>query len=220
MVTIYDGQNFKIPKLVLPPPENPSTYKDYSSAYLKENNFINNDNNSVISSYRVTPGWQMTIFTGDINKGDYIFITDKNGKIENGTRIEKIDIRKRVITLSAPLKGGTDLKSPAATALVLNPWQTNVVSSSDLATIRGAKSQKYLEEKFSKLQAFSMFMRGGQQKLNQILKKQIVLTIYGLVSKKGGKLFDPNLTKTVKNKVFAKNAISDYVIPSFIIVGD
>jgi hypothetical protein len=63
-------------------------------------------------------------------------------------------------------------------------------------------------------------MRGGQQKLNQILKKQIVLTIYGLVSKKGGKLFDPNLTKTVMNKVFSKNAISDYVIPSFIIVGD
>ena len=157
---------------------------------------------------------------GDINPKDYIFIIDKNGKIENGTRIEKIDIRKRVITLSAPLKGGTDLKSPAATALILNPWQTNVVSSSDLATIRGNKSQKYLEEKFSKLQAFYMFMKGGKQRLNQVLKKQIVLTIYGLVSKKGGKLFDPNLTKSVKDKVFAKNAISEYIIPAFIIVGD
>jgi hypothetical protein len=156
----------------------------------------------------------------DIKPNDYIFIVDKNGKLENGTRIQKIDIRKRIITLSAPLKGGTDAKSPAATALVLNPWQTNVVSSADLASIRGAKSQKYLEEKFSKLQAFYMFMRGGKQKLNEVLKKQIVLTIYGLVSKKGGKLFDPNLTKTVMDKVFSKNAISDYVIPSFLIVGD
>jgi len=157
---------------------------------------------------------------GDIKKNDYIFITDKNGKLESGTKIEKIDIRKRVITLSSPLKGGTGSKSPAATALILNPMQTNIVSSSDLAKIRGNKSQKYLEEKFSKLQAFYMFMRGGKQRLNQVLKKQIVLTIYGLVSKKGGKLFDPNLTKSVKNKVFAKNAISDYVIPAFIIVGD
>lgn len=156
----------------------------------------------------------------DIKPNDYIFIVDKNGKLENGTRIQKIDIRKRIITLSAPLKGGTDAKSPAATALVLNPWQTNVVSSADLASIRGTKSQKYLEEKFSKLQAFYMFMRGGKQKLNEVLKKQIVLTIYGLVSKKGGKLFDPNLTKTVMDKVFSKNAISDYVIPSFLIVGD
>lgn len=157
---------------------------------------------------------------GDINKGDYIFIIGKTGKIQDGTRIEKIDIRKRVVTISVPLKGGTDAKSPAATALILNPWQTNVVSSSDLATIRRNKSQKYLEEKFSKLQAFYMFMRGGKTRLNQVLKKQIVLTIYGLVSKKGGKLFDPNLTRTIKDKVFAKNAISDYVIPSFIIVGD
>ena len=157
---------------------------------------------------------------GDIKKDDYIFITDKNGKLESGTRIENINIRKRVITLSAPLKGGTDLKAPAATALILNPWQTNVVSSSELANIRGNRSQKYLEEKFSKLQAFYMFMRGGKQRLNQVLKKQIVLTIYGLVSKKGGKLFDPNLTKTVMDKVFSKNAISEYVIPAFLIVGD
>ena len=70
MATLYANKNFKLPKLVLTPPEYPSTYKDYNSAYLKENNFINNDNNSVISSYRVTPGWQMTIFTGDFNKGD------------------------------------------------------------------------------------------------------------------------------------------------------
>ena len=154
----------------------------------------------------------------DIKPKDYIFIIDKDGKLESGTKIERI--KGRVITLSAPLKGGTDSKSPTATALILNPWQTNVVSSSDLATIRGNKSQKYLEQKFSKLQAFYMFMKGGKQRLNQVLKKQIVLTIYGLVSKKGGKLFDPNLTKTVKDKVFAKNAISDYVIPSFIIVGD
>ena len=154
----------------------------------------------------------------DIKPKDYIFIIDKNGKLESGTKIERI--KGRVITLSAPLKGGTDSKSPTATALILNPWQTNVVSSSDLATIRGNKSQKYLEQKFSKLQAFYMFMKGGKQRLNQVLKKQIVLTIYGLVSKKGGKLFDPNLTKTVMNKVFSKNAISEYVIPAFIIVGD
>jgi tetrahydromethanopterin S-methyltransferase subunit F len=154
----------------------------------------------------------------DIKPKDYIFIIDKNGKLESGTKIERI--KGRVITLSAPLKGGTDSKSPTATALILNPWQTNVVSSSDLATIRGNKSQKYLEQKFSKLQAFYMFMKGGKQRLNQVLKKQIVLTIYGLVSKKGGKLFDPNLTKTVKDKVFAKNAISEYIIPAFIIVGD
>lgn len=158
---------------------------------------------------------------GDIHKGDYIFITDKNGKLENGTRIENINIRKRVITLSAPLKGGTDLKSPAATALILNPWQTNVVSSSELANIRGNRSQKYLEEKFSKLQAFYMFMRGGRQKLNEVLKKQIVLTIYGLVSKKGGKLFDSDLTQRTKdNLLSSKNAMSEYVIPAFLIVGD
>jgi hypothetical protein len=154
----------------------------------------------------------------DIKPKDYIFIIDKSGKLENGTKIERI--KGRVITLSAPLKGGTDPKSPTATALVMNPWQTNIVSSSDLASIRGTRSQKYLEEKFSKLQAFYMFMKGGKQRLNDVLKKQIVLTIYGLVSKKGGKLFDPNLTKKVTDKVFSKNAISDYVIPSFLIVGD
>jgi hypothetical protein len=155
----------------------------------------------------------------DIKPKDYIFIIDKNGKLENGTKIE--GIKGRVITLSAPLKGGTDSKSPTATALILNPWQTNVVSSSDLATIRGNKSQKYLEQKFSKLQAFYMFMKGGKQRLNQVLKKQIVLTIYGLVSKKGGKLFDSNLTQRTKdNLLSSKNAMSKYVIPSFIIVGD
>ena len=156
----------------------------------------------------------------DINVGDYIFILNKSGKLENGTRIQNINIRKRVITLSAPLKAGTGAKAPSTTALILNPWQTNVVSSSELANIRGTKSQTYLEEKFSKLQAFYMYMRGGRQKLNEVLKKQIVLTIYGLVSKKGGKLFDPDLTKNVRDKVFSKNAISDYVIPAFLIVGD
>ena len=156
----------------------------------------------------------------NINVGDYIFIIDKNGKLENGTKIQNINTRKGIITLSAPLKGGTLERSPSATALILNPWQTNIVSSEKLANIRGTRSQKYLEEKFSKLQAFYMFMKGGKQRLNDVLKKQIVLTIYGLVSKKGGKLFDPDLTKKVTDKVFSKNAISDYVIPAFLIVGD
>jgi hypothetical protein len=64
-------------------------------------------------------------------------------------------------------------------------------------------------------------MKGGKQRLNQVLKKQIVLTIYGLVSKKGGKLFDSNLTQRTKdNLLSSKNAMSKYVIPAFLIVGD
>jgi hypothetical protein len=157
-----------------------------------------------------------------VNPGDYIFIVDKNNKLESGTKIVSINRTKKIITISKALTGGTKANAPQATAVILNPMQTNIVSSDELTKIKGSisKSQTYLEEKYSKLQAFYMFMEGGPSLLNDVLKKQIVLTIYGLVSKKGGKLFDPDLYDEVKGKIFTKNAISQYVIPAFIIVGD
>jgi hypothetical protein len=65
-------------------------------------------------------------------------------------------------------------------------------------------------------------MRGGPKKLRDFLKKQIVLTIYGMVSKKGGKIFEHDFTKnkTIGSKLKSKNALGKYVIPQFAIVGD
>lgn len=157
-----------------------------------------------------------------VNPGDYIFIVDKNNKLESGTKIVSINRTKKVITISKKLTGGTKANAPQATAVILNPMQTNIVSSDELTKIKGSisKTQTYLEEKYSKLQAFYMFMEGGPSLLNNMLKKQIVLTIYGLVSKKGGKLFDPDLHDRIKGEIFTKNAISKYVIPAFLVVGD
>ena len=65
-------------------------------------------------------------------------------------------------------------------------------------------------------------MRGGPQKLRDFLKKQIVLTIYGMVSKKGGKIFEHNFSegKTIGTQLKTKNALEEYIIPQFAIVGD
>ena len=58
--------------------------------------------------------------------------------------------------------------------------------------------------------------------LRDFLKKQIVLTIYGMVSKKGGKIFEHNFTKgkTIGYQLKTKNALEKYIIPQFAIVGD
>jgi hypothetical protein len=149
----------------------------------------------------------------------YAFFVSANGTVENGTRIEKVDLSQNKITLSKPIKsGGKNL-----TLLVMDGYASNIVTNTALKKLKGADKQKnitYLEQKYSKLQAFYMFMQGGPELLNEVLKKQIVLTIYGLVSKKGGKLFDPSLTKVVKGRVFAKNALKDFLIAPFMIVGD
>lgn len=153
-----------------------------------------------------------------IEKGFYIFFISQNGKFEVGTKVDSVDKKQKTISLSLPVKtGGNNLK-----AFILDPYMTNVVSATDLRNIKGSESKtiKYLEEKYSKLQCFYMFMRGGKSLLNEVLKKQIILTIYGLVSKKGGKLFDPSLTKKVKEKYFSKNALNDFIIAPFMIVGD
>ena len=65
-------------------------------------------------------------------------------------------------------------------------------------------------------------MRGGPQQLRDFFKKQIVLTIYGLVSKKGGKIFEHNFAegKTIGSKLTTKNALDKFIIPQFSIVGD
>lgn len=154
-----------------------------------------------------------------IEAGYYVFVIQGSAKLKAGTKIESIDTKNKTITLTEPLeKGSNDMLK----LFILDPYVTNIVSAEDLSRIKGneAKTIQYLEEKYSKLQAFYMFMRGGPTTINEILKKQIVLTIYGLVSKKGGKLFDPDVVDQVKNKVFSKNALSKYVIPPFIIVGD
>jgi len=158
------------------------------------------------------------VLDNKVKKGFYIFFISKNGKLEIGTKIESINDKEKTITLSLPVKtGGSNIR-----AYILNPFMTNVVSKQELRNIKGSESKtiKYLEEKYSKVQCFYMFMRGGKRLLNEVLKKQIILTIYGLVSKKGGKLFDPSLTKQVKDKFFARNAMNDFIIAPFIIVGD
>jgi hypothetical protein len=154
-----------------------------------------------------------------IKPGYYVFVIDGKAKIKAGTKVESIDTKNKTITLTKPLEKGSNDKLKL---FILDPYVTNIVSAEDLSKIKGneTKTIKYLEEKYSKLQAFYMFMRGGPATINEILKKQIVLTIYGLVSKKGGKLFDPDVYDEVKNKIFSKNALSKYVIPPFIIVGD
>jgi hypothetical protein len=50
------------------------------------------------------------------------------------------------------------------------------------------------ENRVAKLEALWFFMSGGSAHLNHYFKKQIALTIYGLITKKGSKIFylEPN----------------------------
>lgn len=154
-----------------------------------------------------------------IKKGHFVFVIQGNTKLKIGTKIKSIDTTNKIITLTEPVEKGS---TGVLKLFILDPYVKNVVTAKDLRKIKGSQTKtiQYLEEKYSKLQAFYMFMRGGPKTLNEILKKQIVLTIYGLVSKKGGKVFDPDAIERVKNKIFTKNALNNYVIPPFIIIGD
>lgn len=131
------------------------------------------------------------------------------------TRVKRVNLRNKTIELTKPITvgGGGNI-----VAVVFNPVQTNILSDTRLIAVK----TQILEQKFSKLQPFWMFMRGGPKKLRDFLKKQIVLTIYGMVSKKGGKIFETNFTKnkTIGSKLKSKNALEKYIMPQFIIVGD
>jgi hypothetical protein len=169
-----------------------------------------------ILPYVLTSGSQID---KKIKKGHYVFAISGAAKLKTGTKIESIDTKNKTITLTQPIEKGSKDKIKL---FILDPYVTNILSAKDLSKIKGSENKtiKYLEEKYSKLQAFYMFVKGGPNLLNEILKKQIVLTIYGLVSKKGGKLFDPDLYDKIKKQKFTKNAISKFVIAPFIIVGD
>ena len=156
-----------------------------------------------------------------IRKNDVVFIRKVNDRGSDTsvsavkTRVKSIDIRKKKITLSKSINANA---SGNLIAVIFNPVQSNILSDKKLRSI----DTKILEQKFSKLQPFWMFMRGGPQKLRDFFKKQIVLTIYGLVSKKGGKIFEHNFAEgeTIGSKLTTKNALDKYIIPQFSIVGD
>jgi hypothetical protein len=153
-----------------------------------------------------------------IKVNDVVFIR-KIGKGGNETsasdiktRVKKINIRKKTIELTKPITSGS---ADNIVAIIFNPVQANILSDQKLISFKA----EILEEKFFKLQPFWMFMRGGPKKLREFIKKQIVLTIYGMVSKKGGKIFETN-NKTIGSKIATKSAIDKYIIPQFIIVGN
>lgn len=156
-----------------------------------------------------------------IKVGDTIFIRKIGSKSESSstevrTKVKRINLNKKEIELTKPITSGG---SGQFVAIIFNPFQTNILSNQKLRTI----DTNILEQKFSKLQPFWMFMRGGPKKLSEFLKKQIVLTIYGIVSKKGGKIFDDKFTSkhTLGEELIkTKNALGKYIIPQFIIVGD
>ena len=156
-----------------------------------------------------------------IRKNDVVFIRKVNNRGSDTsvsdvkTRVKSIDIRKKKITLSKSINANA---SGNLIAVIFNPVQSNILSDKKLRSI----DTKILEQKFSKLQPFWMFMRGGPQQLRDFFKKQIVLTIYGLVSKKGGKIFEHNFAEgeTIGSKLATKNALDKYIIPQFSIVGD
>jgi hypothetical protein len=156
-----------------------------------------------------------------IKKNDVIFIRKINPRgLETSatttkTRVKSVNIRNKTIELTKPINVGG---SGNIVAIIFNPIQVNILSDSKLRSV----DTKILEQKFSKLQPFWMFMRGGPQKLRDFLKKQIVLTIYGMVSKKGGKIFEHNFSagKTIGTQLKTKNALDEYIIPQFAIVGD
>lgn len=156
-----------------------------------------------------------------IRKNDIVFIRKINPRgletsaTSTKTRVKSVNIRNKTITLTKPISsgGGGNL-----VAVIFNPIQVNILSDNKLRSV----DVKILEQKFSKLQPFWMFMRGGPQRLRDFLKKQIVLTIYGMVSKKGGKIFEHNFAegKTIGAQLKTKNALEKYIIPQFAIVGD
>lgn len=156
-----------------------------------------------------------------IRKNDVVFIRKISPKgtetsaTDVKTRVKNVNTRNKTITLTKPISsgGGGNL-----VAVVFNPIQVNILSDNKLRSV----DVKILEQKFSKLQPFWMFMRGGPQRLRDFLKKQILLTIYGMVSKKGGKIFEHNFAegKTIGAQLKAKNALEKYIIPQFAIVGD
>lgn len=156
-----------------------------------------------------------------IKVNDVIFMRsiNSNGKeistVDVKTRVKRVNLRTKTIELTKPITaaGGGNI-----VAVIFNPIQSNILSDTKLIAVK----TKILEQKFSKLQPFWMFMRGGPQRLRDFLKKQIVLTIYGMVSKKGGKIFEHNFSKgkTIGNQLKTKNALEKYIIPQFAIVGD
>lgn len=156
-----------------------------------------------------------------IRKNDIVFIRKINPRgLETSatsvkTRVKSVNIKNKTITLTKPIDSGG---SGNLVAVIFNPVQVNILSDNKLRSV----DTNILEQKFSKLQPFWMFMRGGPQKLRDFLKKQIVLTIYGMVSKKGGKIFENNFTKgkTIGSQLKTKNALDKYIIPQFAIVGD
>lgn len=156
-----------------------------------------------------------------IKIGDTIFIRNIGGKTETSstdakTKVKRINFNKKEIELTKPITSGG---AGPFVAIIFNPFQSNILSNQKLRTI----NTDILEQKFSKLQPFWVFMRGGPKKLSDFLKKQIVLTIYGIVSKKGGKIFDDNFTSKHtlgKELLKTRNALDKYIIPQFIIVGD
>jgi hypothetical protein len=48
---------------------------------------------------------------------------------------------------------------------------------------------KHQENRVAKLEALWFFMSGGSAHMNHYFKKQITITIYGLITKKGSKIF-------------------------------
>lgn len=156
-----------------------------------------------------------------IKPNDLVFIRKISPKgqetsaVNLKTRVKKINVRKKTIELTKPITSGG---SGTIVAIIFNPVQSNILSNGKLRQV----NLNILEQKFSKLQPFWMFMRGGPKKLRDFLKKQIVLTIYGMVSKKGGKIFEHNFAKgkTIGAQLKTKNALEKYIIPQFAIVGD
>ncbi len=157
-----------------------------------------------------------------IKVGDTIFIRKIGSKgsetssTSAKTKVKKINLNKKEIELTKPLISGG---SGQIVAIIFNPFQSNILSNEKLRNI----DTNILEQKFSKLQAFWVFMRGGPKKLSEFLKKQIVLSIYGIVSKKGGKIFDDSFTSKHtlgKELIKTRNALNNYIVPQFIIVGD
>ncbi len=156
-----------------------------------------------------------------IRKNDIVFIRKINPRgletsaTSTKTRVKGVNIRNKTITLTKPIDSGG---SGNLVAVIFNPVQVNILSDNNLRSV----DTNILEQKFSKLQPFWMFMRGGPQRLRDFLKKQIVLTIYGMVSKKGGKIFEHNFAKgkTIGSQLKTKNALEKYIIPQFAIVGD
>jgi hypothetical protein len=63
--------------------------------------------------------------------------------------------------------------------------QTSIQSG----TLKQYAKIAHQENRVAKLEALWFFMSGGKQHLNDYFKKQITLTIYGLITKKGSKIF-------------------------------